>query len=442
MAVGATGVDLDGNPNGHVRVYERDGTNWLQVGPTLFGDAAIDQFGAFVSLNADGTRMAVSSPSYGPFNKGQVKVLDWDGASWVQVGQALNGDNPDSQWGRSKLNDNGDILAVTGPGWNGPNLPGVVRVYQFDGAMWQQMGSDFTNNIPLDDYGVSISLAGSGKRLAIGTSQNWPNPGFVEVFDWDGAVWQKVGSTIFGTQSGSGFGRSIDISNDGSIVAVGAYLFDGDAQNAGQTSVFLLDDGEWKQIGDPIEGKADDDISGEVVELSPDGLLLAVSSPWNDENGNNAGHVRVFEFTNDNWSPFPDVYMGDVNDGFARSLSFSYLDESTDQYVLAMSTPYHDVPFFQGGGVRTFAYVTEPIMPANADETHVTISPNPATHRLTVETGTDLIQSITILNETTGENLIEVKEKSVDISKLFPGRFIVIVKLGSGKIHTERIIVQ
>jgi len=50
----------------------------------------------------------------------------------------------------------------------------------------------------------------------------------------------------------------------------------------------------WMQLGVDIDGEAADDWSGLSVSLSADGNTVAVGSPWNDDNGNGSGHVRVF----------------------------------------------------------------------------------------------------------------------------------------------------
>ncbi len=50
----------------------------------------------------------------------------------------------------------------------------------------------------------------------------------------------------------------------------------------------------WMQLGDDIDGKAAGDYSGWSVSLSADGNTVAVSSPFNDDNGDLSGHVRVF----------------------------------------------------------------------------------------------------------------------------------------------------
>ena len=58
----------------------------------------------------------------------------------------------------------------------------------------------------------------------------------------------------------------------------------------------LVDDpqSDWIQIGNDIDGGAADDNSGESVSLSADGIQVAIGSDWNDDNGEDAGHVRVY----------------------------------------------------------------------------------------------------------------------------------------------------
>ena len=49
------------------------------------------------------------------------------------------------------------------------------------------------------------------------------------------------------------------------------------------------------QIGADIDGEAADDQSGWSVSLSDDGTIVAVGAPYNDGNGTDAGHVRVYQ---------------------------------------------------------------------------------------------------------------------------------------------------
>ena len=55
VAIGAYGNDGNGNASGHVRVYNYNGSAWTQLGSDIDGEAANDQSGYSVSLSSDGT---------------------------------------------------------------------------------------------------------------------------------------------------------------------------------------------------------------------------------------------------------------------------------------------------------------------------------------------------------------------------------------------------
>jgi len=46
---------------GQVRVYDWNGTNWIQRGDDLFGEAAGDLFGEAVTINGSGDTLAVGA---------------------------------------------------------------------------------------------------------------------------------------------------------------------------------------------------------------------------------------------------------------------------------------------------------------------------------------------------------------------------------------------
>ena len=76
---------------------------------------------------------------------------------------------------------------------------------------------------------------------------------------------------------------------------------------------------EWFLVGSGIEGEAAGDESGRTISLSSDGSRVAISSYANDGNGENAGHVRVFEFDSSTW-----VQLGADIDGEAAGDESGY----------------------------------------------------------------------------------------------------------------------
>ena len=64
----------------------------------------------------------------------------------------------------------------------------------------------------------------------------------------------------------------------------------------------LTDDNEEpssQQVCQDIDGDAADDWSGRSVSLSVDGKILAIGAPVNDENGDDAGKVKVYDLEGD-----------------------------------------------------------------------------------------------------------------------------------------------
>ena len=50
----------------------------------------------------------------------------------------------------------------------------------------------------------------------------------------------------------------------------------------------------WQQLGEDIDGEVAYDNSGYSVSLSADGRTVAIGSISNNDNGEESGHVRVF----------------------------------------------------------------------------------------------------------------------------------------------------
>lgn len=70
----------------------------------------------------------------------------------------------------------------------------------------------------------------------------------------------------------------------------------------------------WVQVGDDIDGAAIHDHSGYSVSLSSDGKAVAIGSPYADDNGYTAGHVRVFRLEEE--PECPEHYIEDNIDSY------------------------------------------------------------------------------------------------------------------------------
>ncbi len=85
------------------------------------------------------------------------------------------------------------------------------------------------------------------------------------------------------------------------------------------------------QIGDDIDGEAEYDESGYSVSLSADGFIVAIGARYNDGNGEDSGHVRVFKVRNNVY------YFGNTNTGGAVPVDTSIYNAGDTVTVLCNS---------------------------------------------------------------------------------------------------------
>jgi hypothetical protein len=91
---------------------------------------------------------------------------------------------------------------------------------------------------------------------------------------------------------------SVSLNSAGNIVAIGAKFNDGNGDDSGHVRVYQLDGMTWQKLGNDIDGEAAEDQSGVSVSLNSAGNIVAIGANFGDRNGfglgDNSGHVRVF----------------------------------------------------------------------------------------------------------------------------------------------------
>ena len=311
VAIGAYLNDgANGSDSGHVRVYKLSGGSWIQLGSDINGEAADDFSGESVSLSSNGTRVAIGAggSNGNGNNAGQVRIYDWNGTAWTQLGADIDGEAAGDNSGNSvALSSNGTRVAIgaIGNDDNG-NDSGHVRVYDWNGTAWTQVGTDIDGEVGNDQSGYSVSLSSDGTRVAIGANTNDDSAGQVRVYDWNGSAWTQLGADIDGEAAYDYSGYSVSLSSDGTRVAIGANANDGNGANAGHVRVYGWNGTAWTQLGTDIDGEAASDLSGSSVSLSSDGTRVAIGAYLNDgANGNDSGHVRVYRFASASSAPTP-----------------------------------------------------------------------------------------------------------------------------------------
>jgi hypothetical protein len=320
VAIGASGNDANGPQSGHTRVHQWNTTTWIQVGGDIDGEASGEASGYSVSLSSDGMILAVGAPN-DCTGTGHVRVFKLNNEAWSQVGGDIVGEAAGDNFGMSShisvaLSSDGMILAVGAFFNDGGGIgigSGHVRVFKWINEEWSLMGNDIDGEAAWDFSGWSVALSSDGSTVAIGAVNNdgngeRPSSGHTRVYQWNNEAWNRLGDDIDGEAAGDNSGFSVSLSSDGSTVAIGATnnvgsngTLDWDGgmgmgmfSGAGHTRVYEWDNTAWIQLGNDIDGEADGDESGQSVALSGDGMILAVGAPYNDGNGFDSGHVRVY----------------------------------------------------------------------------------------------------------------------------------------------------
>jgi hypothetical protein len=286
-------------PTGYVRVFEWNGSDWMQRGTDISGDAPNDVAGSSVSLNANGTIIGISFPGFdggNGANSGAIRIYEWNDSEWMQKGQDIVGPTSDAYIGNISLNASGNIVAIgdTSDDTNGTNA-GNVKIYEFNGTTWIQKGSTISGNTTLQGHGSVLAIDDSGTTLITG-GFSFTNGaiGYAIIYTWNGTNWIQKGQTLLSNIGSDFFGTSVDISADGSIIGVGGLI---GSNNTGHARIYKFISNSWVQQGNDILGEISNDQFGRSLRLSSNGSIVAIGTPFNDGNGTNTGHVRVFENT-------------------------------------------------------------------------------------------------------------------------------------------------
>jgi hypothetical protein len=324
MAVGAPNIGIC-----YVNVYTNGNLTY-----TLNGGNTGDGFGISTALNSDGSILAVGAP-FANDSTGYVNVYTNGNLTYT-----FTGVNPFDRFGDSiALNYDGSILVVGTLGGNYVNVyTNGELTYTFSGegnfgksvdvnsdgtviAICTPAGIEvFTNTtltytVPLGFGGISkifrrsLSLNSNGTNLAVGSL----GTGGVKVYTNGNFTYQVDGETNYYNF----YGTSVDLSSDGSILAVG--LPDEANTIGGAVKIYtngILTYTKQTDIYDKF---------GASVALSSDGVIFAGGSPLND-------YVKKYNTLN-YIAPWSSVTYGNGVFVAVSNSSTMYSSDSVNWYI-------------------------------------------------------------------------------------------------------------
>ena len=293
FVVGAFRDDDTARDTGSAYIFEKSGSTWSQVQKIVASDAAQDDhFGMGVCISGNGACIAVGAPLEDTTNnQGAAYIFEKVGGTWIQTQKLVQS----------------DTLTNTG----------------------------FGSKLALSDDGTTLAVAAAHHDNPTGSSTQ-TDAGAAYIFDKaQNGTWSQT-QKIYPSDGAANehFGYGIDISGDGTVVAVGQSSADGVA--AGQSGfgavyVYVKSGGAWsatqtqKIVSTDI---ASGDAFGHDVALSQNGDRLLVGAPRDDDLETDNGAIYIFDRTNGVWTQTTKHYAVGANnssnyDGYGTSVSIS-----------------------------------------------------------------------------------------------------------------------
>jgi len=447
LAIGAPYNNGNGTSSGQVRVFQNTNNNWVQIGNDIDGESANDRSGLSVALSGNGNILAIGAP-YNDTNGvdyGHVRVFQNINNNWAQIGNDIDGEVAGDWIGFSvALSDNGNILAIGAPyndNGNGVNS-GQTRVFQNINNNWVQIGNNINGETGYDYSGRSISLSNDGNILAIGAYMNDENgteSGHVRIYQNINNNWLQIGNDIDGESSGNRSGWSVSLSGDGNTVAIGAYMNDGNGIYSGQVRVYQNINNNWTQIGSDIDGETAFNWNGYSVALSDNGNILAIGAPYNDGYASVfPGYVRVFQNINNNWTQIGNYIDGETpnaRNGWSVALS-------DNGNILAIGAPYNNSLTGTDPGGQVRVYDLSPLLSSDLFVLdNFSFYPNPSNDVINIVLNQNL-QFITVnIYSQSGQLIKNYKNKTFNVKDLAKGTYYLEVITNEGK-AAKTLIVQ
>ena len=340
---------------------------WM-MGQDIVGEKDSDLTGWLLGISSGGTTIVIGAPNNindNGYASGHVCVYQYStqNQQWIQKGGDIDGVSKYDQSGRAlSMSRDAAVLAIGAWRNNGNNRydSGHVRVYVYDKdkQKWTQQGPDLDGEAADDRSGQVVALLDDGSTVAIGAPKNNGNgsrAGHVRIFRFDRTNnnWVQIGGDIDGEAEGDRSGQSVDISDNGTTVVIGAYFNDGAGQKAGHARVFRYDtlDGDWVQQGTDLDGKAGNRF-GWDASISADGTVVGAT-------GFNTNNLEIPKWTS--CTTPPPSSMPSVTPNVSIHRTTPHIPHHDDSTAYAITNS----PF-----VRTHFNLSQSICSAPMETTH------------------------------------------------------------------------
>jgi len=348
LAIGAsTDEENGGDRAGSVYIFQNSSVGYQQVQKLTASfdtkgqpeiDFEYDYFGGTISMNATGYIIAIGAHNdeengagYGTFGGAGAVYIFQSGSQGYQQIQKLTSSADatfDIEFGRENISINatGDTLAIGASSHQNGTFAGVVYIFQSSSLGYQEVqkltasfGTDGQPEVSpeYDWFGSSVSMNTTGDTLAIGAAGDEENggseAGSVYIFQSSSLGYQEVQklTASFDTKGQpeidfeyDRFGSKISMNATGDKMAIAAPYDEengaGSGTYGGAGAVYIFQSGSqgYQQV-QKLTSSGDGDPAGDRfsrnISMNTTGDILAIGAYGDDENGESAGAVYIFQ---------------------------------------------------------------------------------------------------------------------------------------------------
>ena len=413
--VGANLEDEGTTNGGACYVYKASGGTWT-LEQQLWPSPVSNNFGTSVSMDSDGTRVAIGAmhDTTGGGSAGAVFIYKRDGTVW-SLEQKLIAADPEAGaylgggGGASvSISDDGAYVVVGAYADDAPGGTdsGAAYVFARTGTTWAQqqklLPSDSEANA---QFGWSCSLSGDGTRAIVGAyaddATGGVNSGTAYVYSRSGTSWAQESKLVpSDSESSALFGFSCSLSYEGTRAIIGAYYDDAGATDDGSAYIFTRSGTSWAQEAKLVAAASQsNDWAGHSVAIDRDGTRVVVGARNRTVSSLvGAGEAFVWKRTGSIWTQEANLATySETNGAFGYSCSIS--GDGTRALVGAMyenagATDAGASYFFQ----RTYAgwLSNQLLVNVKAVGGTVTYSDGYVYHKFTSSGTFEVIESVTV----------------------------------------------
>lgn len=332
IVVGAPNITLNSNNScGCIYVFTRVANNWVQEAQLLPSDTHADMFfGDEVKISADGLTIVASSSQSGLgayASNGAVYVFRKNAGVWTEQSKITSVEetiNPNTFGVSVAISSDGNKIVIGSPTATSINssYPGKIYYYEYTGGLWQFIGA-YECSDPVNGamFGAKLAASSDLSKIVVSAPNASVAPvldsGAVYVFELSGGGYNQtavLNPTLI-TQYET-IGNSLDISDDGTTIAVGNENYSGGSAGVGGATFIFKYTTSWLEeaviLGELVNGG-----NAKTLSLTADGSRLLIGEPYgyNTVNGlDSAGSVNVYTAAASVWTSEGKVYANDAVD--------------------------------------------------------------------------------------------------------------------------------